>query len=407
MIANFLTGLREGLEASLIVSILVAYLVKSRRRDRLPDTWLGVGAALALSLTFGAVLQFTSQSMSFEAQETFGGVMSIFAVGLVTWMIFWMRRTARFIKSELEGRVAGALAMSRFAVALIAFVAVGREGIETSLFLWATTQSAGGGLSPVVGIVLGLATAVLLGYLMYRSAVRVNLAKFFTYTSYGLVVVAAGVLAYGVHDLQEAGRIRGLDNVLFDISGAVPLTSWYGSVLKGAFNFTPAPTVVEFVVWIGYLATVFTLLLWPRRSPAVAPSGPAGVGRRVAFGTIVGAAAVVAVGVVVSGTSAQEAPAEDATYAVDSGNRTCDLAQRSLAAGRVSFDVTNTGDDITEVYVYGRQNGAFSRIVDEVENIGPGTSSTMTVELEPGQYQVMCKPGMVDDHATGVVITVH
>jgi high-affinity iron transporter len=405
VIANYLTGLREGLEASLVVSILVAYLVKSGRRDRLPDTWLGVGAAVAMSLTFGAVLQFTSQSMSFEAQETFGGVMSIFAVGLVTWMIFWMRRTARHIKSELEGRVADALAMSRFAVAVIAFVSVGREGIETSLFLWASTQTAGGGVSPVVGIVLGLGSAVVLGYLMYRSAVRVNLAKFFTYTSYGLVVVAAGVLAYGVHDLQEAGRVGGSDDVLFDVSSAVPVTSWYGSLLKGAFNFTPAPTVVEFAVWAGYLGIVFALLLWPRRTPAATPSRPTGVGRRIAFGTLVGAAAL-AVGVIVSGTSAQEEPPAGARYLVESGNRSCDLAQRTFEAGKVAFRVTNTGDDITEVYVYGRRNGAFTRIVNEVENVGPGASATMTVDLDPGRYQVMCKPGMVDDHAVGVVIAV-
>jgi high-affinity iron transporter len=386
VIANFLTGLREGLEASLVISILVAYLVKSGRRDRLPDIWIGVGAALALSLSFGAVLQFTSQSMSFEAQETFGGVMSIFAVGLVTWMIFWMRRTARFIKSELEGRVAGALAMSRFAVMVIAFVSVGREGIETSLFLWASTQTAGGGVSPVVGIVLGLGSAVVLGYLMYRSAVRVNLAKFFTYTSYALVVVAAGVLAYGVHDLQEAGRIGGGEDVLFDISSAVPLTSWYGSLLKGAFNFTPAPTVVEFAVWLGYLVTVFALLLWPRKSPSSAPAA--------------------AVGVVVSGTSAQEEPAAADSSSVVSGNSSCDVPRRDYEAGKVAFRVTNTGDDITEVYVYGKKGGTFSQIVNEVENLGPGAVATMTVDLSPGQYQVMCKPGMVDDHAIGVVITV-
>jgi high-affinity iron transporter len=406
VIANFLTGLREGLEASLVISILVAYLVKSGRRDRLPDIWIGVGAALALSLSFGAVLQFTSQSMSFEAQETFGGVMSIFAVGLVTWMIFWMRRTARFIKADLEGRVAGALAMSRFAVVVIAFVSVGREGIETSLFLWASTQTAGGGVSPVVGIVLGLGSAVVLGYLMYRSAVRVNLAKFFTYTSYALVVVAAGVLAYGVHDLQEAGRIGGGEDVLFDISSAVPLTSWYGSLLKGAFNFTPAPTVVEFAVWLGYLVTVFALLLWPRKSPSSAPTPAAGMGRRIAFGTLVGAATAVAVGVVVSGTSAQGEPAAADSASVVSGDRSCDVPRRHYEAGKVAFRVTNAGDDITEVYLYGEKGGSFSQIVNEVENIGPGAVATMTVDLKPGQYQVMCKPGMVDDHAVGVVITV-
>jgi high-affinity iron transporter len=274
VIANYLTGLREGLEASLVVSILIAYVVKSGRRDRLPDIWLGVGAALALSLAFGAVLQFTSQSMSFEAQETFGGLMSIFAVGLVTWMIFWMRRTARFIKSDLEGKVADALAMSRFAVIVIAFVSVGREGIETSLFLWASTQTAGGGISPLVGIVLGIGTAVVLGYLMYRSAVRINLAKFFIYTSYALVVVAAGVLAYGVHDLQEAGVLPGEHTLAFDVTQTIPPGSLVGALLKGVFNFSPATTVLEATAWLGYAIPTMWFFLSKVRARSHAPARP-------------------------------------------------------------------------------------------------------------------------------------
>lgn len=268
MLANYLIGLREGLEASLVVSILVAYLVKTRRTDRLPDIWLGVGAAVVLSLGFGAVLTFTRSTMSFEAQEVFGGLMSILAVGLVTWMIFWMKRTARFLKAELEGKLADALSMGRVALIGIAFVSVAREGIETSLFVWSTTQATSG-TRPFLGVTLGLFTAVALGYLLYKSAVRINLATFFKYTGIGLVVVAAGVLAYGFHDLQEAGWIPGLNSTVFDISAQVPLSSWYGTLLKGAFNFNPAPTYVELTAWAVYLVVVLTLFLWPsRRSPA-------------------------------------------------------------------------------------------------------------------------------------------
>jgi high-affinity iron transporter len=398
VIANILTGLREGLEASLVVSILVAYLVKSGRRDRLPDVWLGVGAALALSLAFGAIVQFTSQSMSFTAQEAFGGTMSIFAVCLVTWMIFWMRRTARFMKAELEGKIAEALTMTRLAVVVIAFVSVGREGIETSLFLWASTQTAGGGVVPLVGIVIGLSGAVVLGYLIYRSAIQINLAKFFTYTSYGLVIVAAGVLAYGVHDLQEAGVIGGLDSVAFDISGTISLTSWYGSLLKGAFNFNPAPTVVELVVWLSYLVIVFTLLLWPRKAAVPKVLDPASVRRRnIAFGAIASIAAVTAVTVVVTGTSTEEKVPEQEAYLITSSDAACDLEQTDFSAGKIAFTIMNTGDDITEVYVYGKKGRDFTKIIDEVENIGPGQSNSMTVDLTPGEYQVTCKPGMVGD----------
>ncbi len=262
MLANFLIGLREGLEAALVVSILIAYLVKTGHRDRLPAIWLGVAAAIALSLAFGAVLSFTSQNMSFEAQEAFGGIMSILAVGLVTWMIFWMKRTARFLKRDLEVKLADALTVGKVALVTIAFVSVAREGIETSLFIWSAAQSTSG-TSPLLGATLGLVTATAIGFLLYKSAIHINLATFFRYTGAGLVVVAAGVLAYGFHDLQEARWIPGLNDVVFDISAQVPLSSWYGTLLKGAFNFNPAPTYVELTVWVVYLVTVMTLFLWP------------------------------------------------------------------------------------------------------------------------------------------------
>src|SRR4029079_16924065 len=161
--------------------------------------WSGMGAAIALSLGFGAILTFTSQNLSFRAQEAFGGVMSILAVCFFTWMFFWRRRTARFMKTELHARVDTALAMGTGALVLTAFIAVGREGLETALFLWTNAQATRSPTQPLVGAVLGLAAAVVLGYLIYRRAVAIDLAKFFTWTGAALIVVAAGVLAYGVH----------------------------------------------------------------------------------------------------------------------------------------------------------------------------------------------------------------
>jgi high-affinity iron transporter len=271
MLANFLIGLREGLEAALVVSILIAYLVKTGRTDRIRRVWAGVLVAIALSVGFGAVLTFTSSTMSFEAQEAFGGLMSICAVGLVTWMIFWMRRTGRHLKRELEGKMAAALDVGPLALIVIAFVSVAREGIETSLFIWSTTQATSG-TQPFLGAVLGLLTATALGYLIYRSAIQINLAKFFQYTGAGLVVVAAGVLAYGLHDLQEAGWLPGLTSTVFDVSAQVPLSSWYGALLKGAFNWNPAPTHIELTAWAVYLVTVMTAFLWPARSTAPKPA---------------------------------------------------------------------------------------------------------------------------------------
>jgi high-affinity iron transporter len=272
--ANYLIGLREGLEATLVVSILVAYLVKSGHRDRLGSIWIGVGAAIALSLGFGALLTFTSRQLSFEAQERFGGLMSIVAVVLVTWMIFWMRRTARFMKTELQGKLDAALLMGTVALALTAFVAVGREGLETSLFLWAAAESTGNTVTPIVGASLGILTAVVLGYLLYRRAITINLAKFFTWTGAGLIVVAAGVLSYGVHDVQESGSLPGLNSLAFDVSGAIPPDSWYGTLLKGIFNFSPATTWLQAVVWVAYLVPVMYLFFRPARQKAVPAAGP-------------------------------------------------------------------------------------------------------------------------------------
>ncbi|MFR9675924.1 iron uptake transporter permease EfeU [Streptomyces sp. TR06-5] len=277
MFANYLIGLREGLEASLVVCILVAYLVRTGRRDALRPVWTGVAAAVALSFAFGAVLQFGSQSLTFEAQEILGGSLSIVAVGLVTWMVFWMRRTARHLKKELHGKLDQALALGVGALVLTAFLAVGREGLETALFVWTAVSATGNGAQPLIGALLGLFTAAGLGWLFYRGALRINLARFFTWTGAALVVVAAGVLAYGVHDLQEARVLPGLAAKAFDVSAQIPPSSWYGTLLKGTVNFQPDPTVLQSIVWLLYLVPTLVLFFAPaggggRKTAAPAPA---------------------------------------------------------------------------------------------------------------------------------------
>ncbi|GHA59899.1 iron transporter [Streptomyces tauricus] len=278
MFGNYLIGLREGLEASLVVCILIAYLVKTDRRDALKPIWIGIAVAVVLALGFGFALEFGSQELTFEAQEALGGSLSIIAVCLVTWMVFWMRRTARHLKAELHGKLDTALQMGTAALVATAFLAVGREGLETALFVWASVRASNDGTQgPLIGVLLGILTAVVLGYLFYRGAVRINLAKFFTWTGGMLVVVAAGVLAYGVHDLQEADFLPGLTNKAFDISGTVPPDSWYGTLLKGVFNFQPDPTVVQVVVWVLYLVPTLAFFLAPSRSGGSGAKSPAPV----------------------------------------------------------------------------------------------------------------------------------
>lgn len=282
MYANLLIGLREGLEAALVVGILVAYLVRAGRRDALRWVALGVGAAVLASLTFGAVLEFTSRDMTFAQQELFGGSLSIVAVGFVTWMVLWMRRAARDLKGELGGRMRSALAVGSGSVALLAFLAVGREGLETALFLWAAVRATGSGWQPITGAALGLALAVVLGVLFYRGTLRLDLGRFFRWTGAALVVVAAGVLSYGVHDLQEAGVLPGLTSLAFDVSGAVPPASWYGVLLKGTVNFTPATTWLQLAAWTAYLVPMLVVFFRPARARVHPEQEPAPAGATAA-----------------------------------------------------------------------------------------------------------------------------
>lgn len=277
MLGNALIGLREGLEAALVVSILVAFLVRTDRRSVLPKVWLGVGIAVAVSVGVTVALALAEQALTFEAQEAFGGSLSIIAVAFVTWMIFWMRGAARSISCELRGRLEDAIKMGTTAVVVMAALAVGREGLETAFFFFAAAQAAGQNSQPLIGFLIGIAVAVLLAYLIYRGAVRLNLGRFFTITGVLLVFVAAGILGYGLHDLQEAAILPGLDTLAFDVSAIVPPDSWYGVLLKGILNFSPQTTVLQAVAWVLYVAVVLTLFLLPqRRGKAAATTTAAG-----------------------------------------------------------------------------------------------------------------------------------
>jgi high-affinity iron transporter len=265
VLANFLIGLREGLEATLVVSILIAYLVKTDRRDRLPPVWAGIGAAIALSLGIGAVLTFGAQSLSFEAQEGFGGTMSFIAVIFVTFMIFWMRKAARSMKSELQGRLDKAISMGTGALVATAFVSVAREGIETALFVWPAVQAAGSGWEPLAGVFLGLAVAVTIGYLMYRRAIAFNLGRFFTWTGAALVIVAGGVLAYGIAEFQEIGLLPGENSIAFDVSGVIAPDGFVAALLRGILNIHPTTSWLQAIAWLLYVSTVMVFFLRPQR----------------------------------------------------------------------------------------------------------------------------------------------
>lgn len=290
MLASFLIGLREGLEAALVVGILVAYVTRIGRRDILPRLWAGVGLAIALALGIGAVLTFGAYTLTTAAQELIGGILSLVAVAMVTWMIFWMQRTARTMKKELEGRIDRALLQGGlWGIVVIGFVSVAREGIETTLLLWSMVQSFGDAPGALAGAVLGLALAVVLGWLLAKGMVRLDLRRFFAWTGGFLVIVAAGVLAYAIHDLQEAGLPGPFSPLApagatpgsvavgwtafpfgwaFDVSAVIPPGGWLHTILQATVGFMPAMTWLQVVAWVLYIGIVGTLFVRGLRSPA-------------------------------------------------------------------------------------------------------------------------------------------
>ncbi|MBF6175065.1 iron uptake transporter permease EfeU [Nocardia blacklockiae] len=260
-----LLGVREGLETGIVVMVLAAFLVKSDRRDGLKWLWAGVAAAVVMVLTIFAVIHYGTSTVDGLAAEAIAGVASLVAVVVVTLMVLWMRSAAAHISQDLKRGMARALQGGGFAILFLAFLAVGREGVETALLMVGYAENTSGSSWPLVGLVGGVAIAAVLAVLMYYGAIRIDLAMFFRYTGAFLVVVAAGILGYGVRALQLVGWLPGGDRTAFDISAHFDQSSWYGTVLAGIFNFRPDPTVLQAIAWVGYLVIVLALFLRPVR----------------------------------------------------------------------------------------------------------------------------------------------
>jgi len=270
MLSTFIIALREGLEAALIVGILVAYVVRTDRRHLLKPLWTGVSVALIASLALGGLLAFTSAELSDRGEELFAGVTSFAAVGLVTWMVFWMKRTARNLRNELHGKINGALMGGPISLALVAFFAVAREGLETALFVYSNFKTVGVASTATVGLILGLGLAVFLGYAIYNRSVKLDLSKFFTITGVALIIIAAGVLSYGIHEFQELGYLPGVDSFLWDVTPWIAKESLLSSLLGGLVGFDTTTSFVQFIGWSIYLLAVLIPYLSKGKS-AVSP----------------------------------------------------------------------------------------------------------------------------------------
>ncbi len=254
---------REGVEAALVVGIIASYLKQTGRTHLMKSVWIGIVLATFVCLAAAIFLQISSQDFPQQEQELFAAVISIVAVGVLTWMVFWMRRAARSIKGELQSQVEAAIQSGdKGGIALVgmAFFAVLREGLETVVFLLATFQQNLGIQAPV-GALFGYAAAVAVGVGIYQGGIRINLRRFFKWTGAFIILVAAGLLASGVRAFHEAGVWNSLQTVVFDVSGILPNNGFVGSLLAGFFGYNDAPTVSEVIVYFGYLIPTMLLFL--------------------------------------------------------------------------------------------------------------------------------------------------
>ena len=272
--AAFLIALREGIEASLIISILLAYLRQLGRQNLSSMVWKGALLAVGVSLIVGTIIFALAGEFEGRAEEAFEGLITLVAVAVLTSMIFWMRRQGSRIRSELHERVDTALVAGGWALGALAFVVVLREGVETALFLFATARAtaegAGGAWGQVAGALLGLAAAFAVGFLIYRGGIRLNIRTFFKVTGALVLVVAAGLFAYSIHELQEAGLLPFATGTAFDVSGWLSDESGPGAILRALIGYQDNPSALEVVAWAAYLAVAG----WLYFRPAAPARGP-------------------------------------------------------------------------------------------------------------------------------------
>jgi len=258
---NALIGLREGLEASIIVMVVIAYLSGRGRRSEVRLVWLGVTAALAVSVVAGILFAITASQLTGRGEEIFEAATAAVAVLFITSMIFWMRHSSQQVKNELEGRLSRAIRVGPLAVFSIAFVAVVREGLEAALFVLVLSDG-GGAVASVSGLLAGVGVAVALTWMMHLGMVRVDLAKFLNVSGVLLSFIAAGVLANCVTGLQHLGVLPGRDAIAFDATAILPEDSWHGHFLHGLFGISGHPTWLAVIVWSAYLLAILALFVW-------------------------------------------------------------------------------------------------------------------------------------------------
>jgi FTR1 family protein len=384
----FVIGLREGVEASLIVGMIAAFLSSSGRPGALRAMWAGVGAAVTLCLAVGIGLQLADNALPQRQQEGFETVIAVVAAGAVTYMVVWCRRNGPRMRGLIESEAAEALARgSAAALVAMAFFAVLREGLETAVFLVAAFQQSQRPEDTGTGAVLGIAAACVLGMLFYRGGVRINLARFFRVTGVVLVLVAAGLLSSAIHTAHEAGWLNSAQHQVLNLAGVIEPGSVRQALVTGMLGIQVQPTIGEVAVWLLYLVPMLVFVLWPARRPVrAALAGPATVLLALAAGAVL----VIAAG---CGSGSGGGPGGGRTVKVTLSDSACQSIK--AGAGPTTFDVANDGASrVSEFEIV--QDGV---ILGEVENVPDGLSRSFTLDLKPGTFVTQC-PGADREHGT-------
>jgi FTR1 family protein len=389
VLPTFVIGLREGVEASLIVGIIAAFLRQQGRRDALRWMWAGVVLAVVLCTGVAVGLQLVNQDLPQRQQEGLETVVAGVAVAMVTFMIVWMRRNARGLAKELRANAAGALASgSVWGLVAMAFVSVVREGIETAVFLLAAFQASGSAVSAGAGAIIGILVACVIGWGIYRGGVKINLDRFFRLTALVLVLVAAGLVANAVHTAHEAAWLNSLQGRTVDLSWLVHPGSVSSSLLTGILGLQPQPTVGESVGWLVYLVPMVAFVLWPRRAQ---------IRERAARAAMPAALGLLAVGLLAACGSTTTAPKGSKILNFALTDAGCAPATATAPTGPVTFEVKNGGSSaVTELELLDKSG----IIVGEQENIVAGLSGSFTLRLDPGRYTLNCPNGDRTDNGT-------
>ncbi|MDX6666610.1 MAG: high-affinity iron transporter, partial [Solirubrobacteraceae bacterium] len=394
MLPTFVIGLREGVEASLIVGIVAAFLAKQGRGDALRWMWTGVAGAIALCVAAALALEAINEDLPQRQQEGLETIVAFAAVGMVTFMVVWMRRHAAGLAAELRTNAAEALGRgSLWALVGMAFFAVLREGLETAVFLLAAFQHSADPAAAGGGAAIGIAVAVVIGFGIYRGGVRLNLGRFFRATAAVLVLVAAGLVASALHTAHEATWLNAGQSQAVDLSWLIHPGTITSSLATGILGLQPKPTVSEALGWLLYAVPLLAFVLWPDRRRRIR-------GRAPVMAAVVVAAVLLLAACGSSSDKGATAAKGARVVRVELTDAGCRPEQSAIAAGATTFAITNNGSAKNTEFEIVDANGV---IVGEKENIAGGLSGSFTLNLDPGRYVAQCPSA--DTPKTALTVT--